>query len=56
MAFSWADTAWGSGGYVGISRWIGLVTSATYSNDEPVRVADQEQRDIVDEDGVEDQV
>jgi len=30
--------------------------TATYSNDEPVRVADQEQRDIVDKNGVEDQV
>ena len=28
----------------------------TYSNDEPVGVADQEQRNIVDKDGVEDQI
>lgn len=28
----------------------------TYSNDEPVGVADQEQRNVVDKDGVEDQI
>jgi len=54
MAFSWAETACGRIYRVKRLGYASLV--ATYSNDEPVRVADQEQRNIVHEDGVEDQV
>jgi len=54
MAFSWAETAYGRSSQSCAGQIFNMIT--TYGNDEPVGVADQEERNIVYKDGVEDQI